>query len=158
MEYFSITQAICIEVAVIFVILRLVRLGSLTNLISHPVLTGFVNGAILLIIISQIPALIGTDNSLSLSAMDLLQIVATQDYQFYWISLLLGLAALIFLIVYLWVLKKEENPRQTKSFSAPLLVGLGPAILISSAIFFVYYLRDPQSLSTVGQIPQSLPT
>ena len=50
-EYLSITQAICIEVAVIFVILRLARLGSLTNLVSHPVLTGFVNGAVLLIII-----------------------------------------------------------------------------------------------------------
>ena len=38
------------------------------------------------------------------------------------------------------------------------MVGLGPAILISSAIFFVYYLGDPKSLSTVGQIPQGLPT
>ena len=158
-EYLSITQAICIEVAASFVILRLARLGSLTNLVSHPVLTGFVNGAVLLIIISQIPALIGTENSSSLSAIDLLQILTAQDNQFDWISLFLGLAAISFLIVYRWVLTKEdENPRQTKSFSTPLLVGLGPAILISSAIFFVYYLGDLKSLSTVGQIPQGLPT
>jgi len=158
-EYLSITQAICIEVSVIFVILRLARLGSLANLVSHPVLTGFVNGAVLLIIISQIPALIGTDNSSSLSAIDLLQILTAQDNQFDWISLFLGLAAISFLIVYRWVLTKEdENPRQNKSFGAPLLVGLGPAILISSAIFFVYYLGDLKSLSTVGQIPQGLPT
>ena len=59
-------------------------------------LTGFVNGAVLLIIISQIPALIGTDNSSSLSAIDLLQILTAQDNQFdCWISLFLGLAAII---------------------------------------------------------------
>ena len=105
-EYLSITQAICIEVAVIFVILRLARLGSLTNLVSHPVLTGFVNGAVLLIIISQIPALIGTDNSSSLSAIDLLQILTAQDNQFDWISLFLGLAAISFLIIYRLTIRK----------------------------------------------------
>ena len=157
-EYLSITQAICIEVAVVFLVLRLARLGSLINLISHPVLTGFVNGAVLLIIISQIPTLIGTENSSDLSAIGFFQTLTGQGYQLDWMSLLLGLTAISFLIIYRSALTNEEaNPRQSKSLSTPLLAGLGPAILISGAIFFVYYFGDLKSLKTVGQIPQGLP-
>ena len=122
-EYLSITQAICIEVAVVFLVLRLARLGSLINLISHPVLTGVVNGAVLLIIISQIPTLIGTENSSDLSAIGFFQTLTGQGYQLDWISLLLGLTAIMFLIIYRWALTKEEaNPQQSKSLSTPLSV------------------------------------
>ena len=111
-----------------------------------------------LIIISQIPTLIGTEISSDLSAIGFFQILTGQGYQLDWISLLLGLTAISFLIIYRWALTKEEaNPQQSKSLSAPLLAGLGPAILISGAIFFVYYFGDLKSLKTVGQIPQGLP-
>ena len=67
-EYLMITQLVCIEVSLIFVAMRILRLGSLTSLISQPVMTGFVNGAVFLIIASQIPIIIGIDSPSTLSA------------------------------------------------------------------------------------------
>ena len=89
-EYLNITQIVCVEVGLIFLTLKILRLGSLTNLISHPVLTGFVNGAVLLIIISQLPIIAGVDGSSGLSAIDSLLVLAAKMTDFELLSLILA--------------------------------------------------------------------
>ena len=65
-EYLAITTIICLQSGIFLWLLRLSRMGGLVNLLSHPVITGFVNAAAILIIVSQLPALTGiqvADNS-----------------------------------------------------------------------------------------------
>ena len=81
----------------ILLALNLLRMGGLVNLLSHPVITGFVNAAALLIIVSQLPAItgIGIDQTSSplLQISALLQSIDEMNAT----TLAMGAAALVFL-------------------------------------------------------------
>ncbi len=49
----DVAGALCLEVGALLWLLRLFRMGGVVNLLSHPVLAGFVNAAAILIIVSQ---------------------------------------------------------------------------------------------------------
>ena len=57
--YLGITTILCLQVGILLWLLRLLRMGGIVNLLSHPVITGFVNAAAILIIVSQLPAFTG---------------------------------------------------------------------------------------------------
>ena len=57
--YLGITTILCLQVGILLWLLRLLGMGGIVNLLSHPVITGFVNAAAILIIISQLPAFTG---------------------------------------------------------------------------------------------------
>ncbi|MCY3819625.1 MAG: sulfate permease [Gammaproteobacteria bacterium] len=57
--YIGITTILCMQVGILLWLLRLLGMGGIVNLLSHPVITGFVNAAAILIIISQLPAFTG---------------------------------------------------------------------------------------------------
>ncbi len=159
-EYLNITQIVCIEVGLIFMALKILRLGSLTNLISHPVLTGFVNGAVLLIIISQLPIIAGVDGSSGLSAIDSLLVLAAKMTDFELLSLILGLGAIVFLICFRWMInRRNATDYDTASHQGgQLLIGMGPIILVFASILFVYSWDGAANLKTVGHIPTGLPS
>ena len=57
--YLGITTILCLQVGILLWLLRLLGMGGIVNLLSHPVITGFVNAAAILIIVSQLPAFTG---------------------------------------------------------------------------------------------------
>ena len=57
--YLAITSVLCLEVCVVLWLLRVLQMGGIVNLLSHPVIAGFVNGAAILIVVSQLPAFAG---------------------------------------------------------------------------------------------------
>ncbi len=58
--YVGITTALSLEVGLVLWLLRAFKLGGIVNLLSRPVVSGFVNGAAMLIILSQLGAFTGT--------------------------------------------------------------------------------------------------
>jgi sulfate permease, SulP family len=58
-SHLEISIVLCFQAGLVLWLLRLLQMGGLVNLLSHPVITGFVNAAALLIIVSQIPAFTG---------------------------------------------------------------------------------------------------
>ena len=57
--YLGITTVLSLQVGLILWLLRLLQVGGIVNLLSHPVISGFVNGAAILIIVSQLAPLSG---------------------------------------------------------------------------------------------------
>ncbi len=57
--YLGITTILCLQAGLVLWLLRLSNMGGVVNLLSHPVIVGFVNAAALLIIISQLGPLTG---------------------------------------------------------------------------------------------------
>ena len=159
-EYVHITQIVCIEVALIFMVLKTLKLGALTNLISHPVLTGFVNGAVLLIIISQLSTIVGVNGISGLSASDSLSHLINETSDFKMLSLTLGLGAIVFLICFKWIIKRKtaRDPENAPNQREHLIIGMGPIILVSTSILFVYSFDGATTLQTVGHIPNGLPS
>ena len=57
--YLGITTVLSLQVGLILILLRALQVGGIVNLLSHPVISGFVNGAAVIIIISQLAPLTG---------------------------------------------------------------------------------------------------
>ena len=119
------------------VVLGFARFGWLLNLVSSPVLMAFTQGAGVLIISSQLPALLGFQNGWG-SALSFVNTGTGID----WASLVFGLATLGLL---LWA------RRWRPTFPSVLVVVLGAAG-ISWALGL-----DASGTAVVGALPQGLP-
>ncbi len=60
-RFLVLTSALAITVGVLFLLFGIFRLGWLANLVSRPVMSGFLQGIVLVTILGQLPGLIGID-------------------------------------------------------------------------------------------------
>jgi SulP family sulfate permease len=97
-RFAALTATLAITVGVIAVAAALVRLGFVANLISEPVLKGFIIGLALTIIVGQVPKLIGMQKG----SGDFFQqawTAATRLGDAHWRTLLVGLGSLAVVLV-----------------------------------------------------------
>ena len=140
----------------ILLLMAMLRMGGLVNFISHPVLTGFTSGAAILIVLSQIPHLLGlAKNQCSFD------LACHSDYfqQFNHYTVGLSLFSILLLLSFgsplaalLKQLKVKQNLITGLSKSAPLL-----AVIISTLLVSVYQLSDLHNVAIVGEIQPGLP-
>jgi SulP family sulfate permease len=156
--YLTISSVLCLQVGLILFALRIFNMGGLVNLLSHPVITGFVNAAALLIIISQLPAITGINIDQSSSPLVQLLDLANRLHQTNTLTLYIGLAALVFLLlskpligqlIQLTGVSQGKDHPLTKT--GPLWAALGGIALVST-----FGLAD--HTNTVGVVPGGLPT
>ena len=55
----AVTTVICVEAGLFLLVLRLTQMGGIVHLLSYPVITGFINAAAVLIILSQLNGFTG---------------------------------------------------------------------------------------------------
>ena len=123
--------------------LGLARAGLLLNLLSHPVLMGFINASALVIALSQLPALTGITVARSDSFMlDVVHTLARFD-SLHFRSLVAGLLALVLLYVF-------------KRF-APRLPGVLMMVAILTWLSFATNFAQ-QGGQVVGNIPAGMPS
>ena len=149
---------LAIEGAIILVIMALLRMGGLVNFISHPVLSGFTSAAAVLIIISQLPNLLGISAELSCGTDINCYINYTGNINQTTTTLgLLSLAFLLFMASPLIKVFKNSsiNNRLISAISksAPFL-----AIIITTVIVSFLNLVTDSNVSIVGDIPLGLPS
>lgn len=113
-------------------------LGRIANLVSQPVLTGFINAAAVLIVVSQLPALFGVDLSgdWQLAAQRAMQAPATL------LAVLMGLSAVLLLVLF---------KRYLPNWPGILIVTI-VAILLSRGLGY-----EAAGGQVVGAIPAGLP-
>ena len=121
----------------------LMRLGVLMNLLSHPVLMGFINAAAILITLSQIPALFGVPPpKTSHALLDTWHVLAHAP-QAHGHSIAFSLAAIVMLVGF--------------RRYAPRLPGvLVTVAALTAASYWLDYARTGGRI--VGEIPRGLPT
>ncbi len=62
-SFLAVSTVLALQAGIMLWLLRLSQMGGLVNLLSHPVMTGFVNAAAVLIVASQLPALTGISSA-----------------------------------------------------------------------------------------------
>jgi SulP family sulfate permease len=133
------------------------RLGFLANLLSHPVVSGFITASGIIIATSQLKSIFGIKASgaaLPELVTSLTANIATTNMP----TLVIGVAATAFLF---WV-RKGLKPLLMRfglaARPADLLAKAGPiaAVAVSTVACIVFGLED-KGVKVVGQIPQSLP-
>lgn len=127
----------------------LMRLGFLANFLSHPVISGFISGAALLIIFSQLPAFLalpGWPQGLPSLTADNLTV------------LLLGLGSLTWLLYARRWLAPQLQQLGLAAPSATLLARLAPILVVLLGILLSIWLDLPsRGVPVVGEVPAGLP-
>lgn len=139
------------------VLMALFRLGWIANLLSHPVVSGFITASGILIAASQLKHLLGVPlsghNLYELS----LSLLAHRD-QIHWTTLILGGSATAFLF---WVRRAFKPLLLNIGFSpfwADLTSKAGPVLAVVVTTVITAWLRlDKDGLAIVGDIPGGLP-
>jgi len=156
-EYWEITTIICLQAGIFLWLLRLSRMGGLVNLLSHPVITGFVNAAAILIIVSQLPALTGIEVGDSSQPVIVILSLVEQLTSIDALTLGTGAVALALLL-----LIPKLMPRLARV--AGFAVGenhpisrLGPMIVAALAVTWATLSGSADQLATVGAVPSGLP-
>jgi SulP family sulfate permease len=132
-EWVNLTVWLSLMTGLLQVLLGFARFGWLLNLVSSPVLMAFTQGAGVLIISSQMPALLGLTQGWS---------SVTSGIGIDWVSMAFGLVTVVLL---LW------TRRWRPTFPTVLVVVLGAAAL-SGALGL-----EASGTAVVGALPQGLP-
>lgn len=140
--YAVLSSALALVVGVILVVAGIVHLGFISDFLSKSVVTGFVFGLAITIVISQLPKIFGVPAGSGNSFEQLYQLLLNLD-ELHPITLVLGAGALVAVIVI-----KRFYPKIPASL-----------VVLAAGITIVAILNlDEQGVSVVGEIPKGLPS
>ena len=157
--YLGVTAVICLQSAITLWLLRLTQMGGIVNLLSHPVISGFINAAAIMIILSQLTALTGipsVDGSPFAQARHLVTDLSAVNP----VALAIGCAS----FVLLWLVQRFGYflvlPFLRRVGRNHPITRVGPMLvaLLAIAAVLVFGLDHRYGIATVGPIAGGLPT
>ncbi len=129
-------------IGVLQILMSIFRMGFLVNLISQPVLSGFISAAAIIIIISQLEKVLGIEIPNFNQSYQTLWYVLIHLTEVHWITF--GIC--VFSLVVMFFLKKWNQ-----SFPGALLV-----LVITTTATYVFKLHE-KGIEVIGEIPKELP-
>ena len=155
----AVTTVICIEAGIFLLVLRLTQMGGIVHLLSYPVITGFINAAAVLIILSQLSGFTGIyEDKGAIPIAALWSLLANID-SLNPVTLLLAVASLGLI----WAARRHGDRLAARlwpalrgsaaiSRSAPLVV-----LLLTTLVVALFDLDLSFGVATAGHIPGGLP-
>ena len=156
-SYAALTIILCLQVGLMLWLLRLSRMGGLINLLSHPVITGFVNAAAILIIVSQLPTFLGLELDNSGTPVDVVSQVVAGLAATNMATFQLGIGALIVLLVLPSAILGITRILGRPISPTHALTRLGPMAVAILGIAAVYAFDLIGKVATIGHVPPGLP-
>jgi len=156
-EFIAATLVLALLSGLMLLVMGVLRLGFLANLLSHPVVSGFITASGLIIATSQLKSILGIKAS-GEAMPELVGTLAANLPQTNIPTLIIGVVSTAFLF---WVrkgLKPLLISLGLKPRSADLTAKAGPIAAVAvSTLAVVWFDLEAAGVRTVGQIPQSLP-
>lgn len=137
-EYVALAATLGILVGLVLLIGGLLRLGRIADFLSRPILAGYVFGSGILIVVSQIPGLLGLDIDSSLYATDIGGVIRNLD-QTDVLTLALGLGTIAIVVGLKWFNRA--------------IPGALVAVILSTALVWIADL----DVDTVGEFASGIP-
>lgn len=155
--YAAASMMLALMSGVILVAMGALRLGFIANFISHPVISGFISGSALLIIISQLMPLIGIDGD-GRTSIDMLSTLVTETGGLNGTTTVIGCASILFLYCARRFAAKGLAALGLPSTAASTLAKLAPmiAVIVSTLVVATWGLSE-HGVAVVGEIPGGLP-
>ncbi len=157
-QYLAIAVLLAVISGLMLLVLGLLRLGFLTNFLSHPVVSGFISASGLIIAASQLKHILGIDSH----GHSQLEIVSSLFANFPATNpatLAIGGVALVFLF---WVrsgLKPLLLKTGLRDNPAAMFARAGPVVVVLAGIIVVAQFDLAQlGVRIVGEVPTGLPT
>ncbi|HIK46513.1 MAG TPA: sulfate permease, partial [Leptolyngbyaceae cyanobacterium M65_K2018_010] len=159
-NYLALAAVLALGVGIVEIILGLLRLGFVTNFLSHAVTAGFINAAALVIGFSQVKHILGVQIAGGEHFFPLLGELARALPQLNPAAVALGVGSGVIILGFQtwlapWLRRRGLSPVAVVPIakSAPLL-----AIAIGTLLTWRWRLNDTAGIKVVGDIPAGLPT
>ncbi len=141
-RYLALMVVLTLMTGVFYVIAGFIRLGFIANFLSRPILTGFLNGIALIIIVGQLPKLLGYTSEAGDFFPKLIEVLQRLDRtDLATVILGLGLLALLLLV-------RRFLPK----------VPAALVVVIAGIIAVVLFGLDERGVVVLGEVPAGLPT
>ena len=158
-NHLGVATVICLEAGLFLLLLRVTQMGGLVHLLSHPVVTGFINAAAILIIVSQLNALTGIPKETGGIPVAAVWSILTQASALNVPTLVLGVASLALL----WLARRYGDRlagrfwvplgnSQAVARTAPLAI-----LLLASLVVALFDLDANFGVALAGHVPSGLP-
>lgn len=156
-EFVSISIIIAILSGIILLVMGILKLGFITNFLSHPVISGFITASGLIIAASQLKHIFGINGNGS----NLVEILTNLFKNISDISVVTFFIGSVSLLILYWTKKSFKafliNLKMSEFFSA-LISRTGPVIAVIITTSFVWFFGlGENNVSIVGSIPKGLP-
>jgi sulfate permease, SulP family len=156
-EFIAAALVLALLSGLMLVLMGVLKLGFLANLLSHPVVSGFITASGIIIAASQLKAIFGIEASGG-AMPELLRTLAANIGDTNLPTLVIGVVSTAFLF---WV-RKGLKPLLVKAGLAPraadLTAKVGPILAVAFAtLAVVAFDLEARGVRVVGEIPQSLP-
>jgi SulP family sulfate permease len=158
-QYVLLSMLLALIGGVVLLLLGLLRMGFVANLLSHPVVSGFVTGSAVLIALGQLKPLLGIPAT-GETALELLVSLASRAGQLHGPTAVLGAAA----AAALWAARRFLAQGLARAGLAPrsaeIAAKLSPMFVVLAAIAAVRILDldTAAGVAVVGRIPAGLPS
>lgn len=156
-EFIAAALVLALLSGAILLVMGALRLGFLANLLSHPVVSGFIMASGIIIAFSQLKSILGVSASGETLPVLIKTLVGSLPAT-HWPTVIIGTAATAFLF---WVrrgLKPLLMRAGLAARPADLLAKAGPiAVVAVSTMATVLLGLEARGVKVVGSIPQSLP-
>ncbi len=140
--YAALLLGLTLMTGVIFLLAGMGRLGFIADFLSQPILTGYLNGIALLIIVGQLPKLLGYPSSEEQFFDKILEFFEHVD-QSHWLTAALGLSLLTLLLLVLRFLPRLPGAFVVVVASIALVAGFG---------------LDRSGVAVLGEVPGGWPS
>lgn len=141
-RYATLLLGLTVMTGLLYLLAGWVRLGFIANFLSQPILTGYLNGIALLIVVGQLPKLCGYSSSAEGFFEKILEFVERIG-QSHWPTLALGLGMLALLLIVLRFLPRLPGAFVVVAVSIALVAGLG---------------LDQHGVAVLGKVPSGFPS
>ena len=159
-EYLHYAVNISFLAGLFLIAMRLFRLGSITNFISMPVVSGFTSASAIIITASQLKHIVGIPVASGLSFDETLWQLGTHIGEINYTTLFAGILSCFAL----WYFK-GHFPKLVKKLALPTWLDqaiskAGPmfVVLIGAVLVGVFDLHETANIAIVGLIPDGLPS
>jgi SulP family sulfate permease len=156
-EYLEAAITLAMLSGLMLAVMGFLRLGFLANLLSHPVISGFITASGILIATSQLKHILGISGGGDTWPAMLTSLARNVEETNFW-TLIIGTAATLFLF---WVrrgLKPVLIRVGLKPRAAEMTAKAGPVLAVAVTIIAVMSLGlASKGVSIVGAVPQGLP-
>ncbi len=157
-SWLVLSAMLALTLGAFYLLSGMLRLGFVVDLLSRPVVTGYVNAAAIIILFSQIPALLGISVPRSSNPLVLIQSTILGASQTHWVTFGIGLLCVAALLAFKYGTAPLLNRWQfhwvipfSISRSGPLFV-----VMFSTALVYFFSLAE-RGVEVVGTIPSGLP-
>lgn len=146
------------ECGLILLVLAVLRMGAMVNFLSHPVLTGFMTGAAIVIVATQVPPLLGIASTQSTALVDVAGDLITRLSTFAPAAAVIGGASVV-LLVLVGVPLQRFLAKVDDSGRLAVFGRVGPmaVVVLATLAVVVFDLDKTASVATVGAVPTGLP-